>query len=102
MFDAMKAMEILYSQMIALIVKNSRCRGGIYNKSNNLGMFADAVVLGQGEDALLKITNVIERDDIPKAEKLEIISKIQGVMSLQLKKKLLILPRLIIGMINIF
>ncbi len=44
-----------------------------------LGMFADAVVLGQGENALLEITKVLEKSDLKKNEKLELISKIQGV-----------------------
>ncbi len=80
MFDAMEAMKIpifaddrIDSEKIVVV------GGASTINPVPLGMFADAVVLGQGEDALLKITKVIEREDIKKSEKLELISKIQGV-----------------------
>lgn len=80
MFEAMKSMEIpifaderVDSEKIIIIGGSSTIN------PIPLGLFADVVVLGQGEDALLQITKVIERNDINKSEKLELISKIQGV-----------------------
>lgn len=80
MFDVMKAMEIPVFADERTDSKKIVVVGGASTINPiPLGLFADAVVLGQGEDALLQISKVIERDDIKKSEKLDLISKIQGV-----------------------
>ncbi len=80
MFDAMEAMEIpIFADERTDNEKIVIVGGASTINPIPLGIFVDAVVLGQGEDALLEITKVIERNDIKKSEKLELISKIQGV-----------------------
>lgn len=43
------------------------------------GLFADIIVMGQGEQATAEIAEIISRDDLSKGAKLELVSKIKGV-----------------------
>ena len=68
MFDAMKSMEIpIFADERSDSEKIVIIGGSSTINPIPLGMFADAIVLGQGEDALLQITKVIERNDIEKS-----------------------------------